>query len=160
MALHLIMPRPRCTVWLMNAARCGAPRFYDAIFIYIPRIYSGYINIAAAISIYAEPRAARRHFRSASWLYCSEIWLVGDTYDVAVDLVAFQRVRSNTVLRIELTRNAIVPPKHNNRYSTEKSISFLFKSHRTLSPADHTESSSYAMWLCNILYIQIYREYI
>lgn len=62
-----------------------------------PRIYSGYINIAAAISIYAEPRAARQHFRSGSWLYCSEIWLVGDTYDVVADLVAFRYIRSNIV---------------------------------------------------------------
>jgi len=89
----------------------GAPRFHDAIFIYvyvyILRIYSGYINIAAAISIYAEPRAARQHFRSAS--YCSEIWLVGDTYNVVADLMVFRRIRSNTVLDIELTRNAIVP---------------------------------------------------
>jgi len=61
------------------------------------RIYSGYINTAVAISIYAEPRAARQHFRSGLWLYCSEIWLVGDTYDVVADLVAFRYIRSNIV---------------------------------------------------------------
>lgn len=72
--------------------------------------------------MYAEPCAARQHFRSALWLYCSEIWLVGDTYDVAADLVAFRRIRSNTVLRIELTRNAIVPLSI--IIDKEKSISF------------------------------------
>jgi len=88
------------------AARLDFMTRYLYVYVYILRIYSGYINIAAAISIYAEPCAARQHFRSAS--YCSEIWLVGDTYNVVVDLVVFRRIRSNTVLDIELTRNAIV----------------------------------------------------
>lgn len=66
----------------------------------------------------------------------------------------------HSIYRIELTRNAIVSPKHNNRYSREKSILFLSKSHRILSPAVWSYRIFFLRSNYAILYIQIYRKYI
>lgn len=71
------------------------------LYVYLPDIFRIYKY--SRRYLYIRGNAVSRDSVSVP-LYCSEIWLVGDTYD----LVAFRLICSNTVLRIGLTRNAVV----------------------------------------------------